>query len=770
MMGLTVACARCHDHKFDPIPTRDYYSLYGVFASSMEPDAEPLLGIDPPPEARKEYEAERVKRVEERDKFRAKSEREMSAKLREQSPDYMMAALETQRAEKPDAEAVAHAHKLDPEVLRRWISGLDIWRTNDAAVFGPWFEFSKLSTDDFAGKTKDVEKSVAGEKLNPLVAKAFEGDAPTNMSEVAARYGKVFETVDKEWEEKVGGTNANGATALEDPAAEALRQVLYAANAPANLPRDQFDRLYDTPTGQKLRELQRHVDELDASSPGAPQRAMAMVERADPHDTHIFVRGNPDNPGPEAPREFLEALSPAGQKPFGKGSGRLELAEDVASRDNPLTARVLVNRVWMYHFGAPLVATPSDFGLRSDPPTHPELLDYLAERFMDDGWSIKKLHRLIMLSRAYQQASDYNAVAAKIDPNNNLLWRMNRQRLDFEGTRDTLLAVSGKLDLTEGGHAVEITEPKATRRTVYGYVDRQNLPDMFRAFDFASPDATSPGRFYTTVPQQALFLMNSPFMIEQAEAFAERPKTTTSANEKERVQRLFERAYDREPSRDEIMWAMEFLHAPKNSAAPVTNWLYGYGAFDETTARVKGFIPLPYFDGHTFQGGPERPDPKLGWVLLNDSGGHPGNDQAHAAIRRWIAPRDGMISIRGTLAHPSEKGDGVRGRIVSSRLGKLGEWRAHNNKAEANIDRVEVRRGDAIDFVTDCLGNCDYDSFSWAPTILRDVGGKLFEGEKNQWSAADDFMESTRVIHPSFDRWDELAQAILMSDELVFVD
>ncbi len=524
MMGLTVGCARCHDHKFDPIPSRDYYSLYGIFASSKEPEEEPLLGMEAPPKAREEYLAERKKRVEERDKFRAEKELAMAAQLRNQSGDYLWVAYEAQRAtNKAAVDDMARTNKLDPEMLHRWMAGLDGWRTNQRAIFAPWFAFAELPEKDFPARAKEVAAQFSTNKeaaaVNPMVARAFAGEPPGTMKDVAQRYGNLLTNIDQLWVKALAQTNAPPPKALPDPAQEELRKVLYASDAPANLPRSEFDRLYDVPTVQKLRELERHIEELDASSPGAPPRAMALVDRADPHDTHIFIRGNSDNPGAEAPREFLEVLSGPDRKPFHQGSGRLELAEAIASRSNPLTARVLVNRVWLHHFGSALVATPSDFGLRSDPPTNPELLDYLAARFMEEGWSIKKLHRLIMLSAMYQQSSDDNAVFAKADPNNRLLWRMNRQRLDFEPMRDTLLAVAGKLDLTAGGHAVDIIDPASTRRTVYGYIDRQNLPNLFRAFDLASPDASSPRRFYTTVPQQALFFMNSPFVINQAKNY-----------------------------------------------------------------------------------------------------------------------------------------------------------------------------------------------------------------------------------------------------------
>src|SRR5439155_26492041 len=168
------------------------------------------------------------------------------------------------------------------------------------------------------------------------------------------------------------------------------------------------------------------------TSPAAPPRGMVLNDVPSPPQAHVLVRGNPANVGPAVPRQFLKVVAGASRKPFTEGSGRLELARAIADPANPLTARVLVNRVWMHLLGAPLVGTPSDFGLRSDPPTHPELLDYLAARFLADGWSIKKLHRRILLSSAYQQSSADNPLAAKVDPANQLLWRMNRRRLDFE--------------------------------------------------------------------------------------------------------------------------------------------------------------------------------------------------------------------------------------------------------------------------------------------------------------------------------------------------
>ena len=489
---------------------------------------------------------------------------------------------------------------------------------------------------------------------------------------------------------------------------------------------------------------------------------------------HVFVRGNPNNPGPEVPRQFLAVVAGADRKPFRKGSGRLELAQAIASRDNALTARVIVNRVWLHHFGAGLVRTPSDFGLRSDPPTHPELLDYLASYFIDEGWSLKKLHRLILLSNTYQQNNDGETRYAQIDPDNRLLWKMNRRRLDFEELRDSLLAISGKLDLTEGGHAVDIVgEASSARRAVYGFVERQNLPNLFRTFDFASPDTTSPQRFSTTVPQQALFLMNSPFVIQQAKNLAARAELESCSRPEDRIRRLYEVAYQREPDRDELKLALRFVAAPPREPDETPDtpvWQYGYGEFDEAAKRVKEFHPLPHFTGSAWQGGEKLPDGQIGWVLLNATGGHPGNDPQHAAIRRWTAPRAGKLAINGTLRQENEAGDGVRARIVSSRVGVVGEWTVHHAKELTAVEPVEVKPGDTIDFVVDCRSGPDSDSYSWAPTIK--LTAPYPDGHAaltKTWDAKEDFSGPKEIPKP-LDAWEKFAQVLLLSNELMFVD
>jgi hypothetical protein len=346
-----------------------------------------------------------------------------------------------------------------------------------------------------------------------------------------------------------------------------LLHVFYGPEAPPRVALSAYGDLGllpDRASQARLQELRKAFETWRTSGPGAPPRAMALEDLPVPVQQRVYLRGNPNNLGPPAPRRFLEILAGPQSKPFQKGSGRLELAQAITGRDNPLTARVLVNRVWLHHFGAGLVRTPSDFGLRSEPPSHPELLDHLATTFMNDGWSIKKLHRRLMLSRVYQQKSEDRPECQAVDPDNRLLWKMNRRRLDFEAMRDALLAVSDRLDRTVGGPSVgNLAVP---RRTLYAHLDRLNVPGLYRTFDFPSPDATSPQRDVTTVPQQALFLMNGPFVIDCARGVLSELGVATAKHSLQKVKRVYAVLYGREPSVIEIDLAREFVGSGMEAA------------------------------------------------------------------------------------------------------------------------------------------------------------------------------------------------------------
>ncbi|MEO8496570.1 MAG: PSD1 and planctomycete cytochrome C domain-containing protein, partial [Planctomycetota bacterium] len=360
---------------------------------------------------------------------------------------------------------------------------------------------------------------------------------------------------------------------------------------------------------------------------------LRLVDKANPQEVGIFLRGNPGERGERAPRQYLSFFANADAKPFQTGSGRLELANAIASRDNPLTARVFVNRVWGHLFGNGLVRTPSDFGLRSDTPAQRDVLDNLAVAFMAGDWSVKRLIRHIVTSSVYRQSSEIRAEAVARDPENLLLWRAERRRLDFEAMRDSLLAASGQLDRTVGGASVQIAnESPSKRRTLYAFIDRQNLPGLFRTFDFASPDTHSPERPETVVPQQALYLMNNSFVQDATQAVVGQ---LDAANARQRTGQLVRLLLSREATSEELELGARFVEAAdKWPKVPAGNpWQFGYGSFNAEAQPPVAFQPLPHFADKAWQGGPERPDPQLGWVILNPSGGHPGNDQEHLAIR-----------------------------------------------------------------------------------------------------------------------------------------
>ncbi len=788
--GSTFGCAECHDHKFDPISAKDYYAFYGVFNSSHEPTEKPLLGKASIPPEFPAYEAERLKRVAELDEFKATKLGEARARVRGLIGSYLHVAYQLSLTNNGDKiEKLAREAKLEPSIARRFADKAKEWQTNKESLFAPWFEFAALPESDFAAKAAGIANQLPeNPKINPLLAKAFY-PPPASLKDVAEAYNKLFGGIDSQWKEASG----KKAKALDDANAEQLRLFLYADGSPANPGDDEVRRTFDTPAQQRVRALQRKVDELDATHPGAPPRAMALADNPNPGDSRVFKRGNPGTPGDVAPRRFLDVLSTPESKPFTKGSGRLELAQSIASPKNPLTARVMVNRVWMHHFGKPLVTTPADFGVRTEAPVQRELLDYLAARFMADGWSMKKLHKLILLSATWQQSSDENPKFFAKDPLNNLLWKQNRQRLDFEALRDSFLSAAGRLDITMGGHAVDITvEPFPTRRSVYAYIERQNLPGLFRTFDFASPDVSTPQRFYTTVPQQALFLMNSPFIVDQARALAADAEKASKTPDQQ-IDLIYERVLQRDPERDERRMARSFLGttSAEEPFVDVNPWSYGYGEFDGATRVLKNFTPLPKFKDNQWRGGDALPDEKLGWVLLDAAGGHPGKQ--FAAIRRWTAAFTGEISVSGELSRSSEAGDGVRGSVVSSRTGVVLTWQIKNGKVATPVDRLAVTKGETIDFVVDCIENENSDSFGWAPTV-RLLGKPSDPAMAVEWSAQAQFLAPAKTrmapgatqsakkaskadagnqakFRPTpLKPLEQLAQVVLLSNEFSFVD
>jgi hypothetical protein len=348
---------------------------------------------------------------------------------------------------------------------------------------------------------------------------------------------------------------------------------------------------------------------------------------------------------------------------------------------------------------------------------------------------------------------------------------MPRHRLDFEGLRDSLLAASGSLDLRMGGQPVEITtRDYAVRRSVYGMVERQNLPGLFRTFDFASPDVTSAQRFQTTVPQQALFLLNSPFVLDRARAavagLEDAPPETV-------IRTLYARLFQRGPTPAERELGAAYLARAETAAEPPAApvWQYGYGAFDGAAGRLAAFTPLPHFRDGQWRGGPAMPDDKLGWLTLHARGGHPGSRRHGAVVRRWTAPRDGTVEITGRLKHDAGAGDGVRATVLARDGSVLGQWEAKKEGKATKAGPVTVRRGDTLDFVVDCRADENSDGFEWAPKVrLLELAAGAPAAASMTWDAAADFGGPQETPARPLSRLERYAQVALMSNEFAFVD
>jgi hypothetical protein len=670
--ALTVACARCHDHKFDPIPTRDYYALYGVFQSSSE-----ALVPCAPGDADPELAALQAKN---RDLMTKRREEQM-ARTRARLADYLQAQKELEKY---------------PE-----------------EVFG-----QILGTSD----------------LNPFIVRRFQAWLAKHP--------------DTEWTE----------------------ELLRRPDSPPYVPDEHIANIemyFPTNVVVELWKAQGDVDRYVIKTSGAPAYATILVDRPFLSTPRVFLRGNPLTKGDEVPRQFLSLFRV--RPPFSKGSGRLELAQAIADPGNPLTARVLVNRLWQHHFGRGLVDTPSDFGKQGGTPSHPELLDWLAQRFIDSGWSLKAMHRLMMLSETYQQQS---MEATSVDPDNRLLARMTPHRLSFEEARDSWLTAAGQLDSRVGGAPSPLFAGTNNRRTLYALIDRENLPAVLRTFDFANPDLSISQRTETSVPQQALFGLNHPFLVQQAKALLRRPDVA-SLDDEARIRRIYAFLYQRQPTQSEMQIALLFVQEEQPVLAATVDsskaWQYGYGEWDEASGRLKDFQPFPHFTGSAWQGAEDWPNSILGWAQLTAQGGHPGNDRKHAVVRRWIAPAPGTYEIRSTLIHEPKVGDGIRAFVSHTRLGKLRNTPLLGASADLSLTAIPFQAGDSLDFIVDIGNGLNSDQFLWASAITPTAATTGAGGAASPeiWDAAKDFSNQPRSI---LDPWEQFVQVLMLANEFLFVD
>lgn len=775
-MGLTVACARCHDHKYDPVPTDDYYSLYGVLNSSEEKRIA-LPTTDEPPA---DWAAELNKRQTAFD-TRYQAERQTAAdRCRDKLADYLAVQNRLDTIPAQGFDQVLLPDDVLPAFARRWEEYLRTTRRSGHPVFRHWHAFAELPAESFAeqaGRVTAELQSLPAADVNARIAAAFP-QPPASFDDVIARYAAVLEAVRDEWRERLQQAEASGMdppAALSSTVDEQLRQVLYGTQSPCEVPHESIvhtEYLFTTKVCVDLWKLQGQIDAWLQSAPHQPRYALTLADRTVPAEPRVFRRGNPKTPGHDVPRSFLSLLAGDEAAPFQQGSGRLELAQAIATADNPLTARVMVNRVWAWHFGQGLVATPSDFGVRAGQPSHPDLLDWLTQDFITHHWSLKHLHRRILLSSTWRQSSaeptdvELRERIRQRDPSNRLLWRMPLHRLSFEEFRDSILAITEELNPQSGGRPEALFGSSPSfRRSIYGEFDRQFFPTALRVFDVANPDIHIPQRSETTVPQQALFYMNHPLVQDRARQLA--ASTAGATNDEARLQQMFERVLLRPPTPGEVQDGLELIAqavpAPPAAAPQTKDWTYLYGRLDEEQGRVVEATPIPHFTGTAWQGGVNWPDAQLGWVQLTATGGHPGNDRQHACVRRWTAPRDMTLAITSELIHEPRAGDGIRAFIVSSRSGQLAGQHVHQQTIALNQDSLTVVAGETVDFVVDIGDGLNSDQFLWEISI-REAGGKAAAGI---WNSKNDFIGVTPTpLTP----WEQLAQVLLCSNEFLFVD
>ena len=830
LMGLTAACARCHHHKLEPVTQFDYYALFGVLRGGREAQVYPLMAPQPVNAATDDYgKQNRDVRSRYVTTLLTASEN-VTVAAWSRVGDYLLAAHESDWKTTDDHKSFAEVlqeRDLHKELHNALVGARESWLEAHPEVFSPWLMLITLPDDDFQTMAPELFaqfRSNADQKLHPAVVNMFQEDLSAALEDVAERYNRLFADVDTRWrplaaiplkeavalrEDDLNPpfnqfrsgvlsrlNEVHSGLSVSDANVEALRQILTAAGSPVKITPDrlQAGQLFTEEHRKKLDELSAEINAL-SKHPGAPVRLMAMKDDG-PHNGNIFIRGDPGSQGDPAPRRFFEVLAGPDRPVLSETtSGRLELARAIVSPENPLTARVIINRVWTWHFGRALVATTSDFGLRGEAPTHPELLDWLVTEFIDQGWSLKQLHRTLLLTDAWQQRSDVSDELRATDPVNRLLGWMNPGPLEFEPFRDSLLAVSGRLDSKLGGRSLDLSDQTAVRRTIYGNVDRKTLPGLFRSFDFPDPNFSAATRNQTALTPQSLFLLNSPWAIDCARMLAERsgiectqsgseadptefssaePANVTDNGEQDqlnasRVNRLFQLALQRDPTDQEVAGALSFVdgYAAEESIMPeVTSWSYGAGDYQEDTQSVVNFRPLEFSDSAVR--GTQADGLDLTGLEITAQGGTTA--QGKATIRRWTSPFDDHVDIYAELIHTDETGAGVICRVVSGRTGLLGEWSVTGSSRLTELSDVEVQRGDTLDFVSTSREDSPEDSFQWAPVITmpnRDL--PTMQGIPMRWDAQNNFRNPGSLPRP-LNAWEELSQVLLMSNEFSWVD
>lgn len=559
ILGLTLACARCHDHKFDPISIKDYYSLASIFASSKQlaqiEGTVSKLYYAPlvPKNVAAQYEAHQQAVAAKQNEIDLVVGAEAVRYRNERAPlvaQYMLAARRVY------VLGAASPPELDESLLQRWVEYLRPTKERRAHL-ERWHQADAVSAE--------------------AVARQYQNEF---LAEIARR-----QMAQKEHERLTEAARVEGKQPPPPPKFLAGENRFYSEVAlgkgPLTLPKDPA---YSEESKKKIDLLKSELLAIKAKAPPEPPFACAVGEDV-PVEQRVFLRGNPEAKGELVAKRFPTVLAGSEQKPISAGSGRLELADWLASPSNPLTARVMVNRIWQGHFGQGIVQTPNNFGLAGERPTQPMLLDWLATEFVRQGWSVKKMHRLMVLSSTYRMSSTSSPAQREKDVDNRLLSRFPSRRKTVEEIRDSLLLLDGSLDLTMGGSLQRgegtdnefsdgrksIHPDSTNRRTVYLPIRRSNLSSLFTLFDFGDGTTSAEVREQTNVAPQALYMMNSPFVAERARGLARRLLKDVSVDD-ERIRRAWLRILGREAKGDEVAEGLRFLTGFPGPSNPELAW------------------------------------------------------------------------------------------------------------------------------------------------------------------------------------------------------
>ncbi len=573
-LGLTVACARCHNHKYDPIPQTDYYALAGIFFNT---------NYEEYPLAPKKVVDEFTKFEEDLDMKQKLLQEEnqnlsnyLSRALALQISNYLQGVYEVTGKSKKEIAQVVEARKLDYELLDRWIKYMakptDKY-TNKVA----WQAMiKKAGTPEEAKKLAEKLQEEAVEAMlqkndidaqNKVIAsKDLEGTKPKKRTDKPSNFVSFKDFNPGSWLRLLSlpDDRNNFFTEIyqrelndaDDPTAMMAAGIRMSKPGVLLFRGWGLQSRLGADAQARLKSMQDDVDAAKKKLEPHYPFIHGVKDSEHPVNIQLARRGNPENLGEEVPRHFLSLFAKDEPAPIAKGSGRLELARDIVAQ--PLAMRVIVNRMWKAHFDSGIVDTPSNFGQMGERPSNPELLEYLASTFAKNGMSFKKLHREIMLSSVYQLGTQNNETNFAKDSGNRLYWRFNRRRLSAEELRDSVLSVAGNLDDALTGPSEDLT-PAFKRRTVYGKVSRYKLDTYLQTFDFPAPNISAEKRFTTTVPLQRLFLMNSDFMQIEAEELAKR--VATEPDNKARIRKVYQLAYGRVPSEAEVKLGLDYLHA-----------------------------------------------------------------------------------------------------------------------------------------------------------------------------------------------------------------